>query len=379
MVRSVSIPPTTRRAFLKLVSSASVVGPAGIASAMDAAPAAENTAIADEVLRIEFDSSLRSRVFFFQRGAHGPRRIALTQWAATEYLLLADGSRVDQFAVSTKEERRIAGPHGAGTQLTLVGSSASHIEKRIQIELFERYPGLAISRVSYRNLSSRPVPLSGWRSADVELLPAAADPRATLDADAPQFWSYCGSTHEDRRDWVQPVRAGFAQDNFMGMSASDYGGGIPIVDVWRPDCGLAVGHLELTPRLVSLPVKHTARGASLGIAGNLKKTLGPGDRLETPEAFIATHAGDYFTTLDAYRRLMSDRGVCPAPPPESAYESIWCAWGYERQCTPQLIEDTLPKVKELGLRWAVVDDGWQSNVGDWTLNAAKFPKGAEDM
>ena len=31
----------------------------------------------------------------------------------------------------------------------------------------------------------------------------------------------------------------------------------------------------------------------------------------------------------------------------------------------KLIEDTLPKARELGLRWAVIDDGWQSNVGDW--------------
>ena len=48
-------------------------------------------------------------------------------------------------------------------------------------------------------------------------------------------------TYEDRRDWVQPVEAGFAQDNFLGMEASDYGGGTPIVDVWRRDGGLAVG------------------------------------------------------------------------------------------------------------------------------------------
>ena len=38
------------------------------------------------------------------------------------------------------------------------------------------------------------------------------------------------------------------------MNASDYGGGTPIVDVWRRDVGMAVGHVEVRPKLVSLPV-----------------------------------------------------------------------------------------------------------------------------
>jgi alpha-galactosidase len=44
-----------------------------------------------------------------------------------------------------------------------------------------------------------------------------------------------------------------------------------------------------------------------------------------------------------------------------------------------LIEATLPKVRELGLRWAVVDDGWQNNVGDWQLDRQKYPRGDADM
>ena len=35
------------------------------------------------------------------------------------------------------------------------------------------------------------------------------------------------------------------------MNASDYGGGTPIVDVWRRDVRVAVGHVEPRPRLVS--------------------------------------------------------------------------------------------------------------------------------
>jgi alpha-galactosidase len=226
-------------------------------------------------------------------------------------------------------------------------------------------------------LSAGAVKLHGWRSAQLELL-AGAGEAGQVPAEPP-FWSYCGSTHADRRDWVQPLKAGFAQENFLGMTASDYGGGIPVVDVWRRDCGIAVGHLETSPRLLSLPVRRTAHGAQLAIEGPVKATLAPQQTFTTPETFLAVHTGDYFRTLDTYRRRMSEAGICAPKPPDSAYEPIWCAWGYERECTVPLIEGTLPKVRELGLRWAVVDDGWQTNVGDWNLSRAKFPGGDADM
>ncbi len=421
--------PTSRREFLQLVAGAALAGQASaaVASAASATPAAQAAAagsaaarattmqgsspsIGDGALRVAFDASLRSCL---QRVGSAPSHpLALTDWAATEWLLLADGSRMDRFALQEAATRPIDGPHGPGNCLTVRGVSDAQLAKTVEARLFARYPGFLFLRVSYRNLSARPVALSAWRNADLEFLaigdeapqpsaaatqhgsradearkpaagerhdPFAADDAHGVSAGEPQFWSYCGSTHADRRDWVQPVRAGFAQDNFMGMNASDYGGGTPIVDVWRRDCGLGVGHLEARPRLVSLPVEHSARGVKLGMAGRLERSLAPGEQFDTPETFVAVHSGDYFATLDAYRRIMADRGIRPAPPPEAAYEPIWCAWGYERDCTPQLILDTLPKVKDLGLKWAVIDDGWQSNVGDWNLQAAKFPRGAEDM
>jgi alpha-galactosidase len=362
----------SRRRFLELLAGTGVASPA--LAGMDSqagSVATSGASIGDHALRLEFDSHLRSRAWHVQ--GSGKSSIPLTAWAETEYLLLADGSRVEHFELRHQERGPVHDQHGDGTRLTLTGVSRQ-IEKTVRIEFHERYPGFAFYRVSYRNLSAQPVALTGWRTCDVQLVESAEE------GAEPKFWSYCGSTHEDRRDWVQPVKAGFSQENYMGMTASDYGGGTPIVDVWRRDCGIAVGHLERVPRLLSLPVSRTGHGAKLAIAGALTRTsLAPGESFDTPETFIATHTGDYFRTLDAYRRIMAERGLVPAHPPQAAYEPIWCAWGYERTCTPKLIEDTLPKVKDLGLRWAVIDDGWQTNVGDWRPDPAKFPRGGVDM
>jgi len=378
---------TSRRRFLQLVAGSGLASRAALGAAVDAQlpspspdAAVPAASIADGTLRIEFDSGMRMRAWHLRHVREPP--VALTPWAATEFLLLADGNALQEFALEHAERQALKGPHGPGSRVTLSGGTTSQVEKSVRIEMLDRFPGFAFYRVSYRNLSQHAIALRGWRSADLQLLPptqAGGSPGAPATAEEPLFWSYCGSTHEDRRDWVQPVRAGFEQENFMGMTASDYGGGTPIVDVWRRDCGLAVGHLEPSPRLLSLPVKRVAGGVSLAIAGTLEHPLAPGEQFDTPETFIATHTGDYFATLDAYRRIMAERGLTSPRAPAAAYEGIWCAWGYERACTPRLIEDTLPKVRELGLHWAVIDDGWQSNVGDWKPHPGKFPRGASDM
>jgi alpha-galactosidase len=363
---------TSRRRFLQwaagagVASGSALLGPPAQALLRRAPGAAAAATLVDRRLQIEFDATMRSRISL------------LTTWAAAESLELKDGRRVDQFALRAQSRQRLDGPFGPGVQLRLVGVSDVNLEKTLEVALFERYPGFALYHVSYRNLAPQPLAIRRWTCASLHLPPATMHGAAPADS-GPAFWSYCGSTHADRRDWVQPVRPGFQQPNFMGMEASDYGGGTPIVDVWRRDRGLAVGHLELTPTQVWLPLRCDATGVTLAITQPIERVLRTGESLDMPQTFIATHTGDYFNVLDAYRRLMGDRGIASPQPPPAAYEPIWCAWGYERDCTVQLITDTLPKVRDLGLRWAVIDDGWQSNVGDWNPDRDKYPRGDADL
>ncbi len=299
----------------------------------------------------------------------------MTSSGPADYLLRADGHHIAAFALHHQARDSVDGANGPGARLTLSGISPEGIEKTIAATLFQRYPGFAVYRVSYRNVSAEAISLRGWTNGDFLVRGARAGPSTAQ----PEFWCYSGASYEDRRDWVQPVRHGFAQDNFLGMEASDYGGGTPIVDVWRRDGGLAVGHVETTPKLVSLPVEGRRGSVRVAVCSRQKLELRAGDSFQTPEIFVAVHGGDYFATLSTYRRIMSERGLKPAEPRAAAYEPIWCAWGYERACTTALIEGTLPKVKDLGLAWAGIDDGWQAGIGDWKPHPAKYPKGEDDL
>ena len=360
-------PSARRRTVLKLLAGSLAGASLSDLGAGAAQAATPPLPVADAMVSIEFDSFLRSRIVARRSGALVP----LTGIEPGETLRLADGRRLDQFAFLDQHSERVQDAQGPGTRHVLRGLSAEGVEKQIAITLYGRFPGFALLSVAYRNAGPEAVGIAGWVNGAHVLTPMAGR--------APEFWSFSGASHADRRDWVQRVGAGFDQRNFMGMNATDYGGGTPVVDVWRRDWGLAVGHVETVPRLLALPLTLTPAGARIAVDCDRSVTLAPGESFSTFDTFIAVHRGDYFATLDTYRNIMAGRGMGQAKVPAAGYEPIWCAWGYERDFTVDQVVGTLPKARELGLSWAVIDDGWQTSEGDWYLDPKKFPRGDADM
>lgn len=357
--------PIGRRTVLKFVAGG-VAGGAALAMlpmALAASLRGSDRAGAmarDAVLSIAFDHNLHTRL-----AANGK---ALTNYQPSESLLLADGA-IEDFAFAGQQELPVQDArHGAGHRLVVTGRSESGIEKQVAVTFFDSLPGLAVLQTRYRNQGTAALEIAGWRNAAHEL------------ADAPGgFWSFSGTTHTDRRDWVQPLTAGFEQRNSLSMDSSDYGGGTPVANLWRRDIGLAVGHVEPEPRLLDLPVRKTANGAQIAVESSLASTLAPGQTLVTERTLLAVHTGDHFAPLQQYRQFMQAEGIVAPQAPESAFAPVWCAWGYERDFNTEQVLATLPKARDLGFEWAVLDDGWQTNEGDWRIDRRKFPRGDADM
>jgi alpha-galactosidase len=196
------------------------------------------------------------------------------------------------------------------------------------------------------------------------------------------FWSFQGASYPERPDWILPLTAGFIRENFQGMNAADYGGGIPVVDVWNRSWGLAFGVLATTPEPVALPVRAaTTRTVALSIEDRAFSERETEEKTYAilPAALIA-HQGDCSHALEAYAAVMKDEGLPGAlTPPPSAYQPEWCAWGYERSFRPENILATLPLARSLGFGWATVDDGWQTADGDWDADPGKFPDGLKPL
>ncbi|HVO12806.1 MAG TPA: glycoside hydrolase family 36 protein [Vicinamibacteria bacterium] len=317
-------------------------------------------------VRLEFDARMRSRVVATFAG-----ETVLGGFSESETLLTAGGDAVG-FALLEHQEDAVKDALGEGRRVTIVGRAGT-LSKRVEVTAYQERPRFLVVRVVYTNDGSTTVDVRGYTSHRYAFRPAPGGAE-------PAFWSYQGASYESRPDWVLPVPAGFSRDNFLGMNATDYGGGTPVVDVWRRDVGLAIGHLELVPRLVSLPVRRRGGGeVELALRVETKSALAPGESLQTLRSFVAVHRGDMFETLRAYSGLMRAQGLVVPRAPEAAFEPIWCAWGYGRAFTPQQVFETLPVAKRLGFRWATLDDGWQVAEGDWTPVPGKFPAGDADM
>ncbi len=319
-------------------------------------------------ITIQFNKMLNSRVLAHFDG----RTIQLGDFRPTEFITVG-GQDIQNFTLNTHSEKELDADEGAGKTVTLTGVNGN-LEKKVEVTVYDEFPDMAFYRVIYTNKGQTGVQVDRWVNNRYSI---SAD---QADTTKPAFWSFQSGSYESRPDWVLPLKEGFKQKNYMGMNASDYGGGTPVVDVWRRDAGIGVGHVEMVPKLVSLPVDMPAANeAMLGVEYEVNKELMPGESLETFRTFVDVHQGDYFKTLQEYRKFMIRQGIHFDKTPETAYEPIWCAWGFQRDFTIDQIYKALPEVKKLGYKWVVLDDGWQTAEGDWYLQKSKFPRGDADM
>lgn len=330
----------------------------------------EVVAIVNDNIIISFDNDLHSRVY-----AELPNKtVSLNNdFFQSEYIVLKNAGIVGDFRFLSHEVAGIQDEIGKGKQHEIIGRSSQGIIKKLEMVVYEGYPDSVFVKATYRNETGKPIRILKWVSHNYQLLPDSQNDKL--------FWSFQGASYADRRDWIQPVKPGFEQQNYMGMNSSDYGGGTPVSDIWNREVGLGIGHIELNPKLVSLPVTYSSEqsGAEIKIEYDRPVTLQPGEHLTTFDTFVSVHQKDYFRTLVTYRKVMAARGLEAPDYPDASYEPIWCAWGYDRDFRIEEVLQTLPKVKEMGFKWAVLDDGWQTAEGDWYLDRTKFPNGDADM
>ena len=351
---------------MKLVIGAgSVVGVLLSWTALRAAP--DSAKVKAKNIRVEFDAKLHSHVIARFDG----KETVLGAFEPSESVTI-DGKEVQDFALSGSRQQNVRDQLGSGKQTTLTGASGA-VEKTVVVTVYEKFPQMAFFKVRYTNKGSAELKVTGWANNRHSIT-------AQQGAAEPAFWSYQGGSYQKRPDWVLPLNVNFKQENYLGMNATDYGGGTPVVDVWRRDVGLAIGHVEMTAKQVSMPVAMPdSTRATVGLTFKTNEVLKPGGSMETFRSFVSVHQGDHFQTLKAYSAVMQDQGVKFTAAPASAFEPIWCAWGYGRNFTPSQVDGALPAVKKLGFTWVGVDDGWQSSDGDWGLMKSKFPNGDADM
>ena len=260
-----------------------------------------------------------------------------------------------------------------GTTYTITGQwkkDGYDIEKILTVKTVNGFEGMVLTNSEYINHSDKVLTVKAMESNKLRV------------ASEETLWSFQPTSTARRDDWILPVEESFYQKNYLGMNNTDYGGGIPMVTLWRRDANLSVGLVEPNLKLVSMPVKKVRyedyTTMSLLHEFEYPEEMAQGDTLQTWNQFISVGKGDFFAPLSQFSKYMEAyAGYVPQASEPEAFEAVWCAWGYERTFTVNEVLGTLPKVKELGFKWVDVDDGFQIAEGDWETNS-RF-NGTKDM
>ena len=85
------------------------------------------------------------------------------------------------------------------------------------------------------------------------------------------------------------------------------------------------------------------------------------------------YSGDFYEPLRMWSSVLQKEGWEIPKPSNEAYNVSWCGWGYEFNVTPAQMLGTVPKLKELGIKWATLDDRWFDTYGDWNPRKDTFP------
>ena len=265
------------------------------------------------------------------------------------------------------------GKMGRGKRIEIpahrLGPSGSNLLANVVLEVYDDFPNIALTTVDYKNAGSDEVKIDK-AVAQRHRFSSHAEKASPYD-----MWSFQGSSYEWGKDDVVKLKKGFSQPNEMGaMVKGGYGGGVPVVAFWTGSVGEAIGHVETVPLTVSLPVNvgnDSRVNASLIIPANV--TLKPGESYSTPWTFISVYAGDFYEPLRMWSKVLGREGWQLPKPSNEAYNVSWCGWGYEFNVTPAQMLGTVPKLKELGIKWATLDDRWFDNYGDWNPRPDTFP------
>jgi len=237
--------------------------------------------------------------------------------------------------------------------------------------VYDDFPNMALVASTYKN--------SGTADFQLEqvLMQQHRFNAKQVDAKARPYdmWSFQGSSYDWGKDDVQKLTRASGQPNLMGEAVKGgYGGGIPVVAFWTAGVGEAIGHVETLPWTLSMPVKVEADGrvnAEIAIPANT--VLKPGESYSTPRSFVAVYSGDFYEPLRLWSSVLQKEGWEIPKPSNEAYNVAWCGWGYEFNVTPAQMLGTVPKLKELGIKWATLDDRWFDTYGDWNPRADTFP------
>ena len=311
-----------------------------------------------------------------------------------DYLVI-NGKDAYEFSIEKKKLINIENDFGVGKQLRLFGKAkvsmgeiTAVVEKVLTIELYNNISNAAVTNVNYTNLSDNTIKIDKAVSVSYTVDRKQLDP-TQISHDFSLFQG-CGI------DWgldYANIKIGpdYSATNFIGITKAHRdppGGGIPLLDLWSKEMGMAIAHISGKPEFVNLPIQTLPDGRiNYAIEEPYSQQyedilLAKGENFSTLKCVVIVHSLDYFDALRTYAKFLNLQGIKTfKATAETVPQAYWKTWGYETDFKLKDIYAKVPEFKELGIEMVVLDDGWFSNYGDWepSTEKDKFPEGRKSL
>lgn len=324
-------------------------------------------------IQLRFDQTMQCKVFY----DNGTTVQSITEESPSHFIVV-DGEEIKSFAVESTSFTKINTEFGRGKRLILKGVSTrlkKKLRKILTVELYNDYPNVAITYAGYENVEFATMRIdkifNNYYQLDASLVDKSKQPW--------EFWSFLGAASESwanigRPDYIREINKNTDLENYMGMR-NIVGGGVPLIDLWCRQMGMALAHLETVPIPTYFPVRVEDEKVTIAERTDGPINLPDGESFTTIKTVVIVHSLDYFDALRSFVRLMEAQGLKMKEPNEECYEPIWCGWGYGLDFTVEDILGVMPKLKEFDIHWVVIDDRWFDKYGDWNPRETTFPDG----
>jgi alpha-galactosidase len=347
----------------------------------------ENTAI-----KLVIDETMKIKTSYYN--GELTQSMVSEKSSPNDYLVV-DGQEVNDFLINKSQLDEINNQFGPGKRLKLYGKTKVtngeleiEIAKVLTIELYNSVPNAAVTYVDFTNMSENPIRIDKVVSVSYTVDRKLLDP-TQISYDFSLFQG-CGV------DWgldYANLKIGpdYAATNFIGITIAHRdppGGGIPVLDLWSKEMGMAIAHISDKPEFVNLPIQTLPDGrVNYAIEEPYSQQyediiLAKDEKFSTQKCIVIVHSLDYFDALRTYATFLNLQGINTfKETPATVPNAYWKTWGYELDFKVKDIYAKVPEFKELGIEMIVLDDGWFSNYGDWepSTEKYKFPEGRKSL
>ena len=250
-------------------------------------------------------------------------------------------------------------------------STGTELQSVLALEVYDNFPNILLSTVEYKNTGATNVVIeksvNQRRRLNARLSDAKAQPW--------EMWSFHGSELRLGKRRCSETNAGFFSTQRDGRNGQRWLRGrnssSRILDA--PSRRSRRPRRDDSDSFVD-PYKSWSGWAAEYRGGLSRQRHAEAKRnLFHSAQFLSVFAGDFYEPLRIWSSVLQKEGWELPKPSSEAYNVSWCGWGYEADVTPAQMLGTVPKLKEMGIKWVTLDDRWFDVYGDWNPRKDTFP------